>query len=375
MRKILIYTVTAGSGHNTIANTIKNSLIENYGEDVEIKIVDLFKDYKTNFKAFVIDNGYRFSVKYFRPLYNFCFRKKQKSKPVKRNTLGVKFALSGKYKNILETIEEFQPNYIFCTHFLPAIALTNLKANGKLTIPFSTMVTDYVVCPYIEGTTGAENILTPCDDMKNVLLSIGFKETQILNYGFPAKIEKKLTTNENCEKRLNLLIMSGSGSFSGLDKNIKQLLKADLGIDINFVNGKNQKQKNKIQKLIEKYGHNNTIVQNFGFVDNDKQKELLESCDIIVTKCGANSLMEALNLGKVVITSDKLAEQELQNVEYFRKFIPIFLVGKKFTILNILQSEGIDVKYLNNYKQKIDKICKSGINKQYADFIYSHCKI
>lgn len=373
MKKILIYTVTAGNGHNTIAKTIDKALKENYGNDVEVKIVDLFKDYKTPFKAFIIDNGYRACVKCLRPAYNYFFKKKQKLKPVKRNTLGVKYALSGKYEKILKTIEEFKPNYIFCTHFLPAIALTNLKNKGKLEIPFSGMVTDYVVCPYIESMTGVDKIIIPCEDLRKVLNKIGFKEEQILNFGFPAKIEKQIKeTNEN--KKLTILIMSGSGSFSGLDENIKQLLKADLDIKINFMNGKNEKQKLKIDKILEKYKNKNTIANNYGFVDNDLQKELLESCDIIVTKCGANSLMEALNMGKIVITTEKLAEQELQNVIYFQKAIPIYLISKKITILDLIEKEKFDNNFIKEYKAKVNEVCQSGINKKYADFIFENCK-
>lgn len=375
MKRILIYTVTAGSGHNTIAKTLQGSLIAKYGGEVEIKIVDLFKDYKSKFKAFVIDDGYRFSVKYLRPAYNYCFKKKQKCKPVKRNTIGVSMALAGKYDKILCTLEQFKPNYIFCTHFLPAIALTNLKKRGLLNIPFGTMITDYVVCPYIEHTTGADKILIPCDKLKEDLLKIGFKESQILTFGFPAKIEKCLNF-EKCEgKTLTLLIMSGAGSFSGLTENIKQLLKADLNIKIVFINGKNSKQRCKIQKLIDRIDCKNTEVENYGFVDNEFHYQLLQECDIIVTKCGANSLLEALNLGKVVVTTEKLAEQELQNVLYFKSYIPIFLLNKNLTLLDILKNEKFDREFFAKYKEQLDKLNESNICEKYADFIFNSCEI
>ncbi len=45
-KKILIFTVTAGNGHNACAKGMKNKL-ESMGQDIEVKLVDLLKSYST----------------------------------------------------------------------------------------------------------------------------------------------------------------------------------------------------------------------------------------------------------------------------------------------------------------------------------------
>ncbi|MBR2254611.1 MAG: hypothetical protein IJ856_02160 [Candidatus Methanomethylophilaceae archaeon] len=45
MKKLLIYTVTAGNGHNTVAKTIRDSLLEYYPNEVDVKIIDMYDDY------------------------------------------------------------------------------------------------------------------------------------------------------------------------------------------------------------------------------------------------------------------------------------------------------------------------------------------
>lgn len=62
MKKVLILTVTAGEGHNSVANSLK-SKFESYG-DVKVKILDIFKEYSSKTKVFFIDDGYRAACKY-----------------------------------------------------------------------------------------------------------------------------------------------------------------------------------------------------------------------------------------------------------------------------------------------------------------------
>ena len=60
MKKILILTVTAGNGHNACAMAMKEKL-EQLG-DVEVKIVDILKEYSTPFNIWVADKGYNIAI-------------------------------------------------------------------------------------------------------------------------------------------------------------------------------------------------------------------------------------------------------------------------------------------------------------------------
>jgi processive 1,2-diacylglycerol beta-glucosyltransferase/1,2-diacylglycerol 3-beta-galactosyltransferase len=54
----------------------------------------------------------------------------------------------------------------------------------------------------------------------------------------------------------------------------------------------------------------------FGFIDF--VYELLNAADIVITKCGASTIMEILMLKKIPVIIDYLWEQELGNMEFVR---------------------------------------------------------
>ena len=80
MKKILIYTVTAGSGHNTLAQTLKDSIEKYCPNEAEVKVINLFKEYPDKFKAWLYNDGYIMSVKYALNVYNAVFKKRQQIK-------------------------------------------------------------------------------------------------------------------------------------------------------------------------------------------------------------------------------------------------------------------------------------------------------
>ena len=376
MKNILIYTVTAGNGHNTIASTIKKSLEVEYKNKVNVIIIDFFNNYKTPIRAFIYDKGYRFIVKYFCGFYNLCFKAKLKNNPTNKNSLDIKFSLIGKYSKILKTIKEFKPDYIICTHFLPAIALTNLKKINKIDIPFGSIVTDFVVCPFTEQLTKVNDIFLPSSDLVKNAISIGFNINQIKVFGFPSKLVKNQYIKEykNDNFRLNIMIMAGSGGFKYLNRNIKNLIKEDLKIDLILVSGKNNKNFLKNNRLIKNKIFNNMTVKLYNEVDflsNNEHANLFKNCDIVVTKCGANSLVEALNNSKVIITSKFLAQQEKENYKYFLDKIPLFFISKKNTLTDIIKQNRFDKSFFNEYKNKINALMLNDVNKKYAEYIFN----
>ena len=71
MKKVLILTVTAGNGHNSAANAMKNKL-EQTGQ-AEVKVVDIIKEYTSHFNSWIVDKGYNIAVGYLRPLYDLFY--------------------------------------------------------------------------------------------------------------------------------------------------------------------------------------------------------------------------------------------------------------------------------------------------------------
>ena len=377
MYNILIFTVTAGNGHNTLASSLKKSLEKYYLEQVNIKIVDFYKNYSSNFKGFIVDNCYRASVKYALPLYNYTFKSMQNKMDNTKYSFTTSFMLAGKEKKVLETINEFKPDCIICTHFFPAILLCRLKEKCNLNIPIVGMITDYVVSPYMEYLTNVTKLFVPVSDFNERLLEIGYKREQLVELGYLSKIDVENNIREK-SKRLTILIFSGAGAFDGLKKEIKELFNEDLDINIILINGKDAKSKNQFDKYITKLKLRNkltkTNIENYGFISNEEMLNLLKRADCVVSKAGANSLTETINLGKVLITTSKLAEQEWQNVKYLQKYAQCFLIDKKNTLTNLIKSNIFTDEFFEKYAQDIKQVQVPEANKNYADAVINICK-
>ena len=70
--KILMFTVSAGNGHNATANRLKEKIL-NEQKDAEIEIVDVYKQYTSKLKAWTMEKGYFFVCNHFVKLYNHFF--------------------------------------------------------------------------------------------------------------------------------------------------------------------------------------------------------------------------------------------------------------------------------------------------------------
>lgn len=582
MKNILIYTVTAGSGHNTIAGSISQALSKYYGGAVNIKVVDFYKAYKLRLRAFICDSGYKFAVKNFRHCYNGAFKAKQKRMVRARKgkvSLDARFMVSGTRQKILSTLADFKPDVVLCTHFFPAVALSKLRGRGDslqgACVGF--VVTDYVVCPYTECAVNLDFVCTFSADFVTKLKAIGFAENKIKVIPPPTKIDtavlravdnaenaqkkalcvgcescangangagcaekvnksvlafnplvytKQLCTSGaknvdnltvagtrvvgyacNCacnyayvrppmracvrayprvcmcdnsrasvyafvreracgrvgaydcvlecacvrniscvcgrasacvnvgvracdnageyagtraganvgictgmckyphvqagenacavgreyagecgvecvnaisnaegRERLTMVVMSGDGAFPKLVQAVKGLLSEDLCLDLVLINGKSEKRKELFNRIILRAGLKRMRVENYGFVSDAEYVRLLMRADVVVTKCGVNSLTEALLMQNVVITTNRLARQELCNVEYFQKRVPIFVLKDSCALAGFIKSGVLSADFLRAYRARVGQVVSGNSSKLYADFLYRVCK-
>jgi len=92
---------------------------------------------------------------------------------------------------------------------------------------------------------------------------------------------------------------------------------------------------------------------------------------VIITKCGASSIMEILILQKVPVVNDYLWEQEQGNIDYIKeKVLGIYEPKIKMipsTAINLLSDDNIYSKFKNNI---IKENITNGL-KDFTEFILS----
>lgn len=321
MKKVLILTVTAGNGHNACAQVMKNKL-EKMG-DCEVKVIDYLKSFSNRPSVWVVDKGYNIAVSKFRHVYNFFYNYFLGLDPDKRFHCPAQGVARSGMSGLLREIYTFQPDVIYCTHFYPAMAITNLRLAYDIPAKVVVASLDYVNSPFWEACIGVDFLTLPNQDFAPDCERRGFLPVQLLPYGIPID-EKFFCQIDKAQARqmvglkddvFTILVMFGGGSWSGGYKNFCDLIKACKGrnVQIIVINGKDHRA---FKKVAKKHIPQGISVLNVGFT-KDVEKYMAAS-DVLVSKAGGALSTEAISMGLPLLVTRKVPGQEIYNFKYLR---------------------------------------------------------
>ena len=336
MKKILILTVTAGNGHNACANGMRDKL-KQMDPSVDIKVVDLLKSFSNPMSIWFADSGYNFAVSRALPIYHYFFINFKNIPPeyrYSRKCVAQGASLST-VDGLLKEIYDYKPDVIYCTHFYPAIAISDLRL--KYNIPCKVIVSnlDYVNSPFWEAANGVDYFAIPNEDFIDECIYKGYKLNQLLPIGLPVdertleivdkkEARRKLGLDENTP---TIMVMFGGGFWSGGFKIFEDLISSLKGrkVQVIMINGKNEKG----YKAIEKMKFEDGIkVLNVGFTKDIPL--YLSAADFILNKFGGTSVTEMINKSLPVIVTEKIPTQERYNLNYMKdKGVALSFKNKK----------------------------------------------
>lgn len=372
MKKIMIVTVTAGEGHNSIAKAVKGFLEENPNN--KVKVIDLFKKYSPVIKQRIINEGYMAACKYAMPIYNLVYKALQKTKPEKRNKVAAQGTVLKESTGLLQDIYLFEPDVIICTHFYGSMIISNLRKLYSIPAKTVSIVTDYTVHPFWEASIGVDYIIYPTENLKETLLYKGFKQEQLLPIGLPVKKEFSETFDKADARRelkldndmFTVLLMFGGGGFGQNVKVFKQLLKIKRPLQIMVVNGKDTQSKKKIDALV-KTSKTTHKVFNYGFVNF--VSKAMSAADILVGKAGGISVTESLNKQLPMILPLNLAEQEKANMNFLVSSGAALNYSSKTPLIKTLTELYDNPEKLEALKQGAIKVRKPQAIYQVGKFV------
>lgn len=361
MKKIMMITVTAGEGHNSMAKAIRSFLEENPNN--KVKTIDIFKKYSPIIKQRIIDEGYMAACRYALPVYNFFYRALQRTNPEKRNKVAAQGTVLKESAKLLQDIYLFEPDVIICTHFYGSMILTNLKKICDIPAKTISVVTDYTVHPFWEASVGIDHLVYPTENLTKTLLYKGFKQEQLLPIGLPVRKEfsevfdKQLAREElGLDKEMfTVLLMFGGGGFGENVKVFKKLLKIDRPFQIMVVNGKDEKSKKKIEKILKAQKTNHKVF-NYGFINF--VSKAMSAADILVGKAGGISTTESINKCLPMTLSKRLAEQEKANMKFLVESGAAISYGSKSSVQKVISDLYDNPDKLEDLKNATLKIRK-----------------
>jgi UDP-N-acetylglucosamine:LPS N-acetylglucosamine transferase len=369
-RYFLLYLKT-GEGHLAPARSIAQYLSSFYGNLVEPVLVDGLTDARPISRS-IIEKGYRTLQARAKWYYEYIYAL-NKFPPI--GYLNVAIANFFIKPYLRKRIKEDRPSKIVIFHFLLIAPVLDILKELSYDIPVITAVTDPFTAhpmwfqrPQQRYIVFSERLKKYCIEKRKVPQS----RIQVFPFIIDKKYEGSLSGAEIAlvkekngfrpDKKCVLIIGGGDGIPHG-EHILRQLLEAALDVEIAIVCGKNKRLYAVALELQGPY----PSLKVFAFIDF--VYELLNAADIVITKCGASTIMETLMLKKVPVVIDYIWEQELGNMEFVRdNELGIYErnIGK---LPNIVQELVSDEDRYQRYRQNIEKMNLRSGTKDVAEYV------
>jgi len=353
-KKYLFMYLKTGGGHLAPARAMFNYINKHFADSAEPKLIYAFE--KTpRWVQYIIEDGYRilqYTGKWF---FEFLYAI-NKIPIIARITCLLVAPFMRKY--LEEVIIKEQPDKIVIFHFFLIIPIFKILKKKKLSILVTTVITDPFTPHTMWFLVKNQNFIIFSKDLESRVLK---KKRGYEVHTFPFVIDEKfsmLLSNDEIISVKNkygydpikkmLLILGGGDGIPKGEKILEEILKSKPDYDIGIVCGKNEVLQKGAENLKKKYEAKHLKI--YGYVDF--VYELINISDVVLTKCGASTIMEILNLKKVPVVNDYIWEQEQGNVDYLiEKKLGIYEPKiKKLpeAVKNLLEDEKLYLMYKEN---------------------------
>jgi processive 1,2-diacylglycerol beta-glucosyltransferase/1,2-diacylglycerol 3-beta-galactosyltransferase len=366
----LLYLKT-GEGHFAPARSIAHYLSAIHGNSIEPVLVDGLTD-ANSLPRSIIEKGYRLLQARAKWYYEFLYAT-NKFPPIGHINLAIVNFFIKPY--LKKRIEDERPAKIVIFHFFLIAPVFNILKELRYDIPVITAVTDPFTAhplwfqrPQQRYIVFSERLKTYCIERRKIPESRLHVFPFIIDEKFAAPLPSAEITRVKqkfgfrLDKKCVLIIGGGDGIPNG-KLILRRLLHASLDVEIAIVCGKNKQLHAVALELQQRY----PSLKVFAFVDF--VYELLNAADIVITKCGASTIMEILMMKKIPVINDYIWEQELGNMEFVRdNELGIFErnIGKLPHIVRDLVS---DEDQYQRYRQNIEKMKVRSGTKEVAEFL------
>lgn len=331
-KRVLILMSDTGGGHRASAEAIKATFHQEFGDEYEVFVTDLWADH-TPWPFNQLPRSYSFLVKHG-PLWKMTYYGTAPRVVHQSN-----FAATSTFiaREVTKGLMKYKPDIIISVHpLMQHVPLRILRGKGLLKkIVFTTVVTDLSTC----HPTWFHKLVTRCycptEEVKKRALRAGLEPSQIKVFGLPVRpsFVKPVNAKEELRRELGMdealpaVLLMGGGEGMGPIEATARALGNTLYDEINgepigqilVICGRNKKLANKLSCIDWKIP-----VKVKGFVT--KMEECMGACDCIITKAGPGTIAEAMIRGLPIILNDYIAGQEAGNVPYvvgngFGKFL------------------------------------------------------
>jgi processive 1,2-diacylglycerol beta-glucosyltransferase len=220
------------------------------------------------------------------------------------------------YRKLKQHVDEFTPDAVVCTHFLPTnVVQARFKTKPP---PVYVVVTDFDVhSSWIHP--GAAAYFVGSDEIRHMVAGYGIPAERVHVTGIPIMPQFSRRRGRDVVRReLGLvprapviLMISGGVGMTNLEEAVERVLSVPEDMHLLVVCGKNEKMKKRLEVITKNAGDR---IRLYGFVTN--VHDMMEAADLVITKAGGLTVSEALSRGTPMIIYMPIPGQEERNSDY-----------------------------------------------------------
>lgn len=311
-KKVLILSAAAGTGHLKAAEAIEKACLNTSGigevihQDALQYTNKFFRDFYSKLYTQLVQNAPDFLGWWY----------KTSDEPWR--TDGMRLAFDRLNTGpLVRFMQEFQPDFTICTHFMPAGIMAQLIEQKKMKSHLSIVVTDFDFHAMWLSRT-FHHYFVAIEETKAHLEALGLPGAHITVSGIPIdpvfgeKVDRRALKRERgFDPDLPVLLVSaGALSVSPMNYLLEHLMKMRNQVQLIVVCGRNED----LLRDVEKVAKDHRQIHVLGYTD--EMHVWMKMADLFIGKPGGLTTAEALACGLPMVVVSPIPGQEERNSDH-----------------------------------------------------------
>lgn len=310
-RRIALFSASIGAGHTRAAEALVEAA---RGLPVEIVHHDALKLMPRAFQKLYKDT-YLDMVGKAPKVFSWLFELTDKPFRPDAIRMAVEEAGAG---DMFAFLDDFKPDLVLCTHFLPASLAHQRREKGERTFCLATVVTDFDVHGMWLGTP-SDHYFLAVPEARAYLRSFGVSGRAISVTGIPthpvfSEPRDRMETAQSLGISADLptlLVSAGGFGTSKLEATLKALCALKTPVQVVAICGRSEKLLEEVRAFIATQQGGGPLLHAVGFTD--KMDHYMSCADLMMGKPGGLTTWESFVKGLAWVVVDPIPGQEERN--------------------------------------------------------------